>query len=735
MMIYEQAIDPLSPSPGSPPGMTASKSSKSSSFHSLSSDDNSVLSDVNNFEDIGLDDDTIPRHDSSTDIKKRPNRFSPSFSADLRAASMQQKSPHLQTTRELARTRPRHNGPHNGPNTRLSFPSLQTHVQQANMRSTSANALLPEPFAGKSLSRTSSLSLRNRSPSPHLYSTRGLKDPALPVKPRRSSWQSSRERKTALELEMECDEDEGDDIPDGLVLDNVPISPRPPSERSRPASIASPKTGSPDGSSKEKRRSVGNGTPAIASAQGSLRSPTWKTDALKSPREMPSPIQMRAKSWTAALSELNLEAKALTEKLEEHADEVQHRAQRSSTGSMPAARRNITDPTDNRSRHKSALPELPPLRRTNIMIDPLPVSKEKEAVLSRTRPSWLPPKDPAEEKRHLKEYQKMMAHSAEAERRREADRKARSDCRDTAAKSLMQIWEQDILPRWTVAVRERRTRELWWRGVAPRSRGAVWTRAIGNELGLTEMSFNAALGRAHEVEARVKAQIATPEDERQMLHFAAIRKDVQQSTWKDLKIFQVGAPLNQGLMDVLMAYSLYRSDIGYVSGCNAIAALLLLNLPGPASAFVALANILNRPLPLSFYAADSGAKSSAYNLVLQSLLKKAPALYYHITSLPDHNPDYYLGNIFTALFTNCLALDQVARLWDVYVFEGDAVLVHAAVAYIMKREMVLLGAKSLEEVRIALESNEDGTKRKQVVVAQTGEEDRWMKAVRQAGKA
>jgi hypothetical protein len=33
---------------------------------------------------------------------------------------------------------------------------------------------------------------------------------------------------------------------------------------------------------------------------------------------------------------------------------------------------------------------LPPLQKSNIMIDPLPISKEKEKVLTRTRPSWLP---------------------------------------------------------------------------------------------------------------------------------------------------------------------------------------------------------------------------------------------------------------------------------------------------------------------------------------------------------
>lgn len=63
---------------------------------------------------------------------------------------------------------------------------------------------------------------------------------------------------------------------------------------------------------------------------------------------------------------------------------------------------------------RSGVIQLPPLQKSNIMIDPLPISKEKEKALSRTRPSWLPPKDQKEEKKHLKQYKKMMAQSREA---------------------------------------------------------------------------------------------------------------------------------------------------------------------------------------------------------------------------------------------------------------------------------------------------------------------------------
>ncbi|KAK0725052.1 hypothetical protein B0H67DRAFT_550694 [Lasiosphaeris hirsuta] len=754
MMMYERPVhDIVSPAPGSPPGMTASKSSKSSSLNSIGSDD-SVLADVAHFEDIGLHDDAQldPRHLSDQHMKAAPNPYSPNFSSDLRAATTSRRhvsasAPRLQYSRDSSRNRQKRDfSPLPNTKTRPTFPSLQTQVRGASGRTVSLG-LMAEPYLNPLPFRTlgarpaPTLPGRNRSPSPNVSLSLYPRDPNQLVKPRRSSWQSNRERrKSALELELECDEDDGDDIPDGLVLDNVPISPRPPQERAKSQPCS--KAPSPERGPKERVRSVGksvgNGTPPVAVAHGSLRSPTWKSDSAlstlssASSSKSTSPVTTRARSWNAALSDLNAEAKALTEKLEEHAEELEHKTQRSSTGSMPIARKSSEH--DAKPRVKSALAELPPLRRTNIMIDPLPISKEKEAVLSRTRPSWLPPKDPAEERRHLREYQKMMAQSIEAERRRDAAKRARSECRDTAADSLMQIWEHDILPRWNEAKRERRTRDLWWQGIAPRSRGAVWTKAIGNELGLTKTSFQAALGRAHDAEERAKTGHGSAEDSRAAAWFELIRRDAQDNTWADLRIFQFGGPLHQSLVDVLSAYAMYRSDIGYIPGCNTIAALLLLNLPTPTDAFIALANVLNRSLPLSFYASDAGAKSSAYNLLLQTLAVKAPNLHSHLVRLEDHDPDTYLRDVFTGLFTGHLALDQAARLWDVYVFEGDAVLVRAGVALVLQKEMALLGTGSIEEVKRTLNYTVDGKKVPRVVGG-NGEEDVWMRAVKEAAKS
>lgn len=720
--------------PGSPPGMSSSKSSKTSSLHSFNSDvGDDVIAAVGHFEEIGLEDDTIAddlsrfhgsHPKSNLSPTPKPNPYMPSFASDLRATSAKHVGPKILTqSRDLAHPRAQRDVI-SLTKTRPAAPSISTQFRDVNTQSLTLNVGPRPRHPNRSLSARSASSIstarRYRSPSPNgpPPSSPGSRDPTLGPKPRRSSWQSNRETQSASTGEKDFDGDDGDDdIPDGFILDNVPLSPRPPSERSssRPVSAST----SPERQPKDRVRSVGNGTPPVAVDQGSLKSPTWRSDVSSDSQGLAasSPTKGRAKSWTAAISGLNAEAKALTEKLEEHADEME--------------RRGITLPNPRptpKPRVKSALAELPPLRRSNIMIDPLPISKEKEAVLSRTRPSWLPPKDPAEEKKHLKEYQRMMASSVEADKKREAARRDKEKNEAKATSDRIRIWEEDILKRWDVAINEEQTRALWWQGIPSRSRGAVWSRAIGNELGLTPASFQAALSRASEAEKRVETGNATADDERRMGWFSEIRADVEERTWTQLKIFQAGAPLHQSVIDILRAYSMYRSDIGYVSGCHTIAALLLLNLDTAPATFIALANVLNRPLPLSFYAGDRAAQASVCQLVNQTLATKSPQLHKHIG---EHDTigsefDSRLAEVITSLFTRHLSLDDCTRLWDAYVFEGDSILIHAAAALLLEKEIPLLGAQSAAEFQSVLEG--EGK-----INLQNQDEDAFVRRVRDMG--
>lgn len=120
---------------------------------------------------------------------------------------------------------------------------------------------------------------------------------------------------------------------------------------------------------------------------------------------------------------------------------------------------------------------------------------------------------------------------------------------------------------------------------------------------------------------------------------------------------------------------------------------------------------------------------------MQTLSHKSQPLYEHLTkTVQDVAPELYLNDMFLSLFTGQLAIDEAARLWDVYVFEGDALLVRAAVALLLSREMALLGSKTAEEVlEVMARSNvNSGSTR---AVGEVGAEDRFMAAVRTAGKA
>lgn len=137
---------------------------------------------------------------------------------------------------------------------------------------------------------------------------------------------------------------------------------------------------------------------------------------------------------------------------------------------------------------------------------------------------------------------------------------------DDTKTSLLRVWEEHVLPNWDQVIRQPRTRELWWRGVAPKSRARVWEKAIGNDLALTEVTYTKALERA----MVMKAQVPTDPPNaccKEKAWFSAIRRDVR-AVFPELRIFQAGGPLHDHLTNVLISYSMYRSDVGYSHGTH-----------------------------------------------------------------------------------------------------------------------------------------------------------------------
>ncbi|CAL8579754.1 hypothetical protein XPA_005486 [Xanthoria parietina] len=722
---YDDMSSLTTQAPSSPPGLSASKSSKSSSFHSSSHEGNDGLcSDITNFEDIELEEEHTPstRELYGFDSTTKPP---PPRPAATNISAKRQNAAAVINTRELttAAQRPKYANTQRPVKPPSGLGILQPLAVpgpngfRRGQRSPSSPSLAQQAMSNLSRSRSPSPS----QPSPRSASLQPLQRPATLQGPlvsgavkkapiRRGSWQPS--RKSIKELEDEYN-DADEDLPDDASLWNVPLSPRPPTERSGISPGTSP---APSANTSPERRPAFNPStgslkdlrsprlPAVGEAcrESSGNSNGCSTPAIKpvyppSLSAVPAPdnhplIKHRAKSWTVAMSELSDEAKSLTEALESHVDQSEKSYEEAVQSGLAPTRPSL----EKKTRAKTSV-ELPPLRMNNVMIDPLPISKEKEKVLSRTRPSWLPPKDQKEEKKHLKEYQRMMESSLEAERKKAARAAVQKCAEDDTKNALLRIWEQHVLPNWDQAMREPRTRELWWRGIAPRSRGKVWQKAIGNDLSLSENTYTKALQRTRDTEVRIAASRGE-EPPKEKAWFDAIRRDAV-ITFPELKVFQFGGPLHGGLIDVLMAYSMYRSDVGYSHGTHLLAALLLLTLPSDATTFISLANLLNRPLPLAFLTGDPAACAKAYSLVFALLENKYPHLHTHLFDRDQGlgiHPHELFEPMMRTLFLGPgegLGVEAASRVWDVMIFDGDAAVVRTVVGVMGWLEGRLYGSR------------------------------------------
>lgn len=364
-------------------------SSKSSSLpSSFQLDDGSGLNDLSHFEEIGLnddDDDDIGYH-SKPVLQKLTRSLGGIGGRPLSSMSTQSRS----STSAIGNFRDLTNGQAKRP----VYPSLQPH-----MHSLTSDHLIPyTPGTRRAVSAATPVgnkAQRAPSPAPAPPGSPGMNGGAQAG---RRSWQAT--RKTVEEIENEYDSD--DDVPAEMILHNVPISPR--SARALSAAASPERTSAAPA---EQISDNANPTPPAT------RPPTRGTSASRVPISGEMTIedrgrsQYRSKSWSNAMSELGYEAKELSEALEKYADVETEKTEKRLALGKAETPKSVPLP-------KTAPVELPPLQVTNGMIDPLPISKEKEAVLSRTRPSWLPPKSKEEEKRHLKEYKKMMRLSQEA---------------------------------------------------------------------------------------------------------------------------------------------------------------------------------------------------------------------------------------------------------------------------------------------------------------------------------
>ncbi|XP_061664562.1 TBC1 domain family member 14 isoform X2 [Syngnathoides biaculeatus] len=322
--------------------------------------------------------------------------------------------------------------------------------------------------------------------------------------------------------------------------------------------------------------------------------------------------------------------------------------------------------------------------RKNLDFEPLSTT----ALILEDRPANLPAKPAEEAEKHRQQYEEMVAQAKKRELKEAQKRKKKLEERcklEESIGSAAQTWNQEILPNWSAMCASRRVRDLWWQGIPPSVRGKVWSLAVGNELNITHELYNICLARAKEKwrstpagAAEAESQDAGSSDRESSLEL--IKLDISR-TFPQLCIFQEGGPYHDVLHSILGAYTCYRPDVGYVQGMSFIAAVLILNLD-TADAFIAFANLLNKPCQMAFFRVDHSLMLTYFAAFEVFFEENLPKLFAHFKK-NNLTPDIYL------IDCKSLPLDLASRVWDVFCRDGDEFLFRTALGLLRLFQDVL----------------------------------------------
>ncbi|KAI0027290.1 rab-GTPase-TBC domain-containing protein [Vararia minispora EC-137] len=157
------------------------------------------------------------------------------------------------------------------------------------------------------------------------------------------------------------------------------------------------------------------------------------------------------------------------------------------------------------------------------------------------------------------------------------------------------------------------------------------------------------------------------------------------------------------LRRVLLAYSRRNPGVGYCQGMNLVASTLLLVHADEEDAFWVLAALIERVLPDGFFA-PTLLPSRACPLVLHDLVREhMPKLAAHLAALGIDLPAICFS-WFLSLFTDCLPVETLFRVWDVFIVDGLDVLFRLALAILRAGEQELLHCASVPAAYVTLES-------------------------------
>ncbi|KAK7043890.1 hypothetical protein VNI00_008056 [Paramarasmius palmivorus] len=181
-----------------------------------------------------------------------------------------------------------------------------------------------------------------------------------------------------------------------------------------------------------------------------------------------------------------------------------------------------------------------------------------------------------------------------------------------------------------------------------------------------------------------------------------IEKDVGRTMPLNVFFGGDGAGVDK-LRRVLTAYSRRNPAVGYCQGMNLVTSTLLLVHADEEEAFWVLAAIVERILPEDFFSPSLLPSRACPMVLLDYVREHLPKLYAHLIELGVDLPAICFS-WFLSLFTDCLPVETLFRIWDVFLVDGLDVLFRVALGILRSNEQELLRCQSIPAVYVALEN-------------------------------
>ncbi|KAG2145330.1 rab-GTPase-TBC domain-containing protein [Suillus bovinus] len=181
-----------------------------------------------------------------------------------------------------------------------------------------------------------------------------------------------------------------------------------------------------------------------------------------------------------------------------------------------------------------------------------------------------------------------------------------------------------------------------------------------------------------------------------------IEKDVGRTMPLNVFFGGDGAGVDK-LRRVLRAYSRRNPAVGYCQGMNLVTSTLLLVHADEEEAFWVLSAIIERILPDDFFSPSLLPSRACPLVLLEYVQETMPRLHTHLTALSVDLPAICFS-WFLSLFTDCLPIETLFRVWDVFLVDGLDVLFRVALGILRSNEQELLECESNSAVYVSLEN-------------------------------